>query len=78
MGWDEKDGNAIAKLVYAELVKKGKLSINEILDVFDSYEHPVFRKTEWFISKALGEYKDVEKFVDEKGYQGLRLVKEEN
>lgn len=64
------DAKIVANKIYEELLKKDnkQLTVDEIIDIYETIHFPIFRKTEFYIYKILMEKSDVEKV----GY-GLKL-----
>lgn len=80
MNWFNIDGEQLAEIIYSKLLESenGELSFNEIMNIYEDFEHPIFRKTEgacWNIVYTKG----VERVYDEnKKYsiKGVRLIKD--
>lgn len=54
--WAYRDGENLANIIYENLLEKGELTINEILDIYDTCDFPILKKTEgacWAILYAM-------------------------
>ena len=70
-----EDGEKLAEIIYSKLKESenGELSFNEIMDIYDSFGEPIFRKTEFVCWGIVYAKADVKHERDEKGYKYIKL-----
>lgn len=79
--WWNEDGKKFADIVYSKLLEKGELSFNEIIEIYDKLDFPMFRKAEGVAWDILNSKDDIERFKDGEfagtgvNKFGLKLIK---
>jgi len=74
-----EDGERVAKLLYSKLKesKNGELSFDEIINIYDKLDFPLFRKAEFFTWEWLKKRSDVDMLKDEKSRTYLKYEPKE-
>lgn len=79
MIWWNEDGEKLAEIIYAKLLESenGEISFNEIMEIYENFEHPIFRKVEgvcWNIVHSKGVERVYEE-NDKYSIKSVRLIK---
>jgi hypothetical protein len=69
----KEDGDRLADLIYQKLTEKENhtLNTNEILDIYETFEYPILKKTEFYCWQNMDNRSDVVRFSK----NGTRYVK---